>query len=68
MYAFAQRKDTTVVDEPLYAHYLSKTSSGAIHPMTKEILDQMENNGQKVVDNVIFISKFQCSFCQIFVA
>lgn len=54
MYSFAQRKDITVVDEPLYAHYLSKTTSGAIHPMTNEILDQMENNGQKVVDTIIF--------------
>jgi len=54
MYAFAQRKDTTVVDEPLYAHYLSKTTSKAIHPVTTEILEQMENDGQKVVDNIIF--------------
>ncbi len=54
MYSFAQRKDTTVVDEPLYAHYLSKTTSKAVHPMTAEILDQMENDGQKVVDKVIF--------------
>ncbi len=54
MYAFAQRKDTTVVDEPLYAHYLSNTTSKAIHPVTAEILDQMENDGQKVVDTIIF--------------
>ena len=27
MYAFAQRADTTVVDEPLYAHYLSHTDA-----------------------------------------
>ena len=30
MYAFAQRPDTAVVDEPLYAHYLRV--SGADHP------------------------------------
>lgn len=54
MYAFAQRKDITVVDEPLYAHYLSKTNSKAVHPMTVEILDQMEQDGQKVVDEIIF--------------
>jgi len=54
MYSFAQRKDTTVVDEPLYAHYLSKTTSAAIHPVTEEILAQMEQDGQKVVDEVIF--------------
>ncbi len=54
MYAFAQREDTTVVDEPLYAHYLSKTTSNAIHPMTAEIISTMENDGQNVVDNIIF--------------
>ena len=27
MYSFAQRDDTAVYDEPLYAHYLSKTSA-----------------------------------------
>ena len=27
MYAFAQRADTRVVDEPLYAHYLSTTDA-----------------------------------------
>ena len=54
MYAFAQRADTTVIDEPLYAHYLSKTTTSAIHPMTAEILATMENDGQKVVDTVIF--------------
>ena len=30
MYAFRQRPDTRVVDEPLYASYL--LSSGAAHP------------------------------------
>lgn len=53
MYAFAQRADTTVVDEPLYAHYLSKTDTNAVHPKTKEILGSMENDGLKVVKNVI---------------
>lgn len=54
MYSFAQRKDTTVVDEPLYAHYLTKTDTNAIHPKTTEIIQTMENDGQKVVKNVIF--------------
>lgn len=54
MYAFAQRKDTTVVDEPLYAHFLSKTDTQAVHPKTQEILDSMEQDGKKVVKNVIF--------------
>lgn len=53
MYAFAQRKDTTVVDEPFYAHYLSKTTTAAQHPKKEMILAIMENDGVKVVKNVI---------------
>jgi hypothetical protein len=36
MYAFAQRNDTNVADEPFYAVYLSK--SGASHPGKAEVL------------------------------
>jgi hypothetical protein len=36
MYAFAQRADCTVVDEPFYAAYL--TASGLTHPMQDAIL------------------------------
>lgn len=54
MYAFAQRADTTVVDEPLYAHYLSKTDSEAGHPGTAEVLATQENDGERVVRDVIF--------------
>ncbi|MCU0345914.1 MAG: hypothetical protein MUC59_03145 [Saprospiraceae bacterium] len=54
MYSFAQRSDTTVVDEPLYAHYLSKTDSEAGHPGTDEVLASQENDGEKVVQDVIF--------------
>lgn len=54
MYAFAQRKDTKVFDEPLYAHYL-KTHPEAhkYHPGTKDILATMENDGEKVVSATI---------------
>lgn len=51
MYSFAQRPDTLVFDEPLYAHYL--LSTGIEHPGKPEILATMENNGQRVVDNII---------------
>ena len=51
MYSFAQRKDTRVIDEPLYAHYLKK--SGAKHPGRDEVLNTLENNGNKVVEKVI---------------
>jgi len=49
MYAFAQRADTRVYDEPLYAHYLSVTDADEYHPEAEEILATMENDGQKVV-------------------
>ncbi len=53
MYSFAQRSDTTVFDEPLYAHYLSHTSARQYHPGADEIIATMENDGQKVVDDLI---------------
>jgi len=51
MYAFAQREDTQVFDEPLYAHYLKV--SGAKHPARKQVLQTLENDGDKVVQEVI---------------
>ena len=51
MYSFSSRSDTIVFDEPLYAHYLF--SSGVNHPGVNEILDAYENNGDKVVQNII---------------
>jgi len=51
MYSFAQRADTRVVDEPLYAHYLKVT--GVEHPGREETLAVMENDGLKVIDQVI---------------
>ncbi|MFK7948782.1 MAG: sulfotransferase family protein [Saprospiraceae bacterium] len=50
MYAFAQRQDVTVFDEPLYAHYLSKTPAYEYHPGAAEVLETQENNGKKVVE------------------
>ncbi|MEM6348727.1 MAG: sulfotransferase family protein [Bacteroidota bacterium] len=51
MYSFAQRPDTLVVDEPLYAHYLRV--SGEKHPGWKEILADQENDGAKVVAQML---------------
>jgi hypothetical protein len=51
MYSFAQRADTRVVDEPLYAHYLRV--SGAQHPGREDVLASQENDGEKVVRDVI---------------
>ncbi|MBV6477501.1 MAG: hypothetical protein HGGPFJEG_00240 [Ignavibacteria bacterium] len=51
MYSFAQRNDTRVFDEPLYAHYLAVT--GADHPGKDEVLKSMDNDGMSVIRNVI---------------
>ena len=53
MYSFAQRKDTKVFDEPLYAHYLSKTEAKEYHPDAELIMSSQECNGQKVVRNML---------------
>lgn len=50
MYSFAQRSDTQVYDEPLYGFYLNQTAASEYHPGAKEILNSMENNGEKVVE------------------
>ena len=51
MYSFAQRSDTRVIDEPLYAHYLYKTN--ADHPGKEEVLASMEKDGNKVIKEII---------------
>ncbi|MDP9438778.1 MAG: sulfotransferase family protein, partial [Actinomycetota bacterium] len=43
MYAFRQRPDTLVVDEPLYGHYLKVTQ--APHPGDDEVLAAMDTDG-----------------------
>lgn len=53
MYSFAQRQDTKVLDEPLYAHYLSNTPAKTYHPAAEEVLRTMENDGQKVVEMML---------------
>ncbi len=51
MYSFAQRPDTQVIDEPLYAHYLRV--SGVWHPGREEVLAAQDNDGERVVREVI---------------
>lgn len=53
MYSFAQRSDTRVVDEPLYAHYLRSTDAKKYHPGAQEVLDNMENDGGKVIEQML---------------
>ncbi|MCB1065375.1 MAG: sulfotransferase family protein [Verrucomicrobiae bacterium] len=51
MYAFAQRADAAVVDEPLYGHYLRLTQ--APQPHWQEMVEILETDGEKVVREVI---------------
>lgn len=51
MYSFAQRADTRVVDEPLYAHYLRV--SGADHPGRDDVLAAQSSDGEQVVRDEI---------------
>ena len=53
MYSFAQRSDTKVVDEPLYAHYLNSTDAHSYHPGADDILSTMENDGNKVIKEML---------------
>lgn len=53
MYSFAQRADTTVYDEPLYAHYLANSEAKGYHPGADEIIATMENDGEKVVADIV---------------
>ncbi len=52
MYAFRQRPDTRVVDEPLYAHYLRV--SKAEHPGGNDVLAGMDNDGECVIQQVVY--------------
>lgn len=51
MYSFRERADATVVDEPLYAHYLRRT--GVVHPGREVVLAHQESDGEKVVREVL---------------
>ncbi len=57
MYSFAQREDTTVLDEPFYGYYLKNVSLENEHPSQKEILQTMELKEEKVVENINFLSE-----------
>jgi hypothetical protein len=50
-YSFAQRDDVTVIDEPLYGHYLR--ASGADHPGRDEILNAMNCDGDAVMRELL---------------
>lgn len=51
MYSWRQRSDTTVVDEPLYAHYLSTT--GRRHPGDVDVMAAQNCDGRAVIEEVM---------------
>ena len=52
MYSFGNRKDTTVVDEPMYAYYLKNTDVN--HPGKEEILESLPEQLEEVKNNLLF--------------
>lgn len=51
MRSFGARPDTTVVDEPFYAAYLSRT--GIVHPMNAEVLASQPQDWQEVASAMV---------------
>ena len=49
MYSFAQREDTSVLDEPFYAYYLTHVNPSADHPGKEEIINSQSSNFSKIV-------------------
>ena len=60
MYSFGSREDTSVFDEPLYAHYLKK--SKLKHPGREETLKSLECDGEKVIREIILKPKNKINF------
>ncbi|MDN4166846.1 sulfotransferase family protein [Cytophagales bacterium LB-30] len=57
MYAFAQRHDTVVLDEPFYAHYLTQT--GLPHPGRAEVLASQSADATEVMQQIQALEKQQ---------
>ena len=53
MYSFGNRQDTSIIDEPLYAYYLS-THPDIDHPGTDEVLRSQSQSLDDVLSKVIF--------------
>ncbi len=51
MYAWDQRADTSVIDEPMYAHYLDVT--GLDHPVRDQVLASQPVAEDAVVDSIL---------------
>ena len=60
MYSFSRRPDTTVIDEPFYAHYLSTT--GIDHPGREDTLKFMSADINEVLSNIFSNQKCEVLF------
>ena len=60
MYSFSRRPDTTVIDEPFYAHYLSTT--GIDHPGRYETLKFMSSDIDEVLSDIFSNQKCEVLF------
>ncbi len=52
LYAFAQRPDFRVLDEPFYGYYLSNAELTIEHPSHTRIIDSMECEEAAIVNNI----------------
>jgi len=52
MYSFGNRKDTIIVDEPFYGHYLSNNPID--HPGKEETIASMECRMDKILEKILF--------------
>ncbi len=50
MRSWENRADTSVIDEPFYGYYLKR--SGVDHPMAADIIDSMQTDPDKVIEQV----------------
>jgi hypothetical protein len=60
MYSFGNREDTEIYDEALYAYYLHKT--GIKHPGYNEIINNMEIDCKKIINEIIQSPKKNINF------
>jgi len=56
MYAFAQRDDFNVLDEPFYGYYLKNTKTEVDHPATADILRTMDLKEEVVIESIQLLS------------
>jgi hypothetical protein len=60
MYSFGNREDTEIYDEVLYGYYLHKT--GLKHPGYNEIINNMEIDYQKIINEIILTTSKDINF------